>query len=1052
MAEAVGLAVGLVSLAALFNNAVECFDYIQLGRHFGKDFQTCQLRLDSAKLRLSRWGASLGLNRGGSQGDIALSPQEMAQAQALMGQILELFTDAEGISNKFKSQARTDAAAGRIATANTSYLAVFDPATDLDPPARELHEKMRLFAIDRQKQTGLRQKAKWALYEKKNFSRLLEDITVLVDALVELVPASHSPQEELCRSEVAILARDETSLSLLKHTAAQQDRLLEVVTAGITNNNVTATFSTPVSGGFQVGCNTGFIQTYIHQPAELPELLSRPGSTIPFLRDRDFVVREEILNQIGDRATPGFWAALVGLGGVGKSQLAIEHGYRIRDKSPETWVFWVYASNSARFEESYREIADRAKIPGRAQSDNILKLVYDWLCSQSGKWFIILDNADNTDFLRKESHGNGLIKYIPREQNGSVLITSRSREAALQLVDNSDIITVEPMDKAHSIALLRIKLGSMDVDNESLARLAAALEFMPLAIVQAAAYISQRAQRLSVEKYLEKFHKSDSRKTNLLSHEGGRVRRDHDAKNSIITTWQISFDHIKEKRPSAADLLSYMSFFDRQGIPESMLHHYRDDMEQDKASSQDYEDGNDNVPSQSELSEDDDFENDLQTLKDYSFISVSTDPSVFEMHRLVQLATRTWLDVHGLLETWKQQFIRQLSTKLCDDSEPNCSKCQILFPHAKLAIDLEPENKDFIPQWAGILSYAVFYAVSKGNVTDAESLSAKSIAVCKREFGEVHKLTMDSKYLLTMSYYAAGKWAKAAELGEEALEERKQLSDVENHDTLVSLGILALIYTKLGRLAEAEEMDVRVLEISKKILGIEHQDTLAAIDNLAIIYSAQEKWEKAYELAAEVVEVEKRMLGLEHLATLFSMEILAEICRKLNMLEVAVELGEQVVEVSSRNLGAENIRTLTAMLSLSAAYREQGRLEEAEELAVKVMELKLKVRGIEHPNTWVSMAHVARIYGKQGRWNEGEELNLQVLEFRKRVLGTSHRDTLRTMNNLACIWDALGKRTDAINLMSDCVQLQIKHLGPEHQRTLKSSKALARWKSHIPDS
>ena len=130
----------------------------------------------------------------------------------------------------------------------------------------------------------------------------------------------------------------------------------------------------------------------------------------------------------------------------------------------------------------------------------------------------------------------------------------------MELVEQSDIIAIEPMDEAHALALFEKKLGKQG-ESQDVAELAAALEFMPLAIVQAAAYISQRAPRCSVRQYLEEFQKSDRKKTSLLNYEGGQLRRDREAKNSIIITWQISFDYIRQTRLSAADLLSLMSFF-----------------------------------------------------------------------------------------------------------------------------------------------------------------------------------------------------------------------------------------------------------------------------------------------------------------------------------------------------------------------------------------------------------------------------------------------------------------------------------------------------------
>ena len=270
-----------------------------------------------------------------------------------------------------------------------------------------------------------------------------------------------------------------------------------------------------------------------------------------------------------------------------KSQLAIEYAYQARDRSRETWVFWVHASNAARFEQSYRDIADCVKIAGRLDPKaNIFKLVHDWLRGSKSRWLLVLDNVDDAGFLFNTSvSGQGgaadssstvrsMREYLPQSESGSILITTRSKEAALKLVDQRNIISVEPMNEADALVLFQKKLGAQEDSDNDIAELAAELEFMPLAIVQAAAYISQRAPLYSVRQYLEKFRESDREKTSLLDYEAGQLRRDREAKNSIILTWYISFDHIRQTRRSAADLLSLMCFFDRQGIPEALVRHH----------------------------------------------------------------------------------------------------------------------------------------------------------------------------------------------------------------------------------------------------------------------------------------------------------------------------------------------------------------------------------------------------------------------------------------------------------------------------------------------
>ena len=212
MAETAGLVVAVVALAGIFNTTVECFELVQLGRNFGKDFQTSQLKLDSARLRLSRWGKSLKLSEDvqdvASLQDRFGSEANVKHADAFLGQIVELFADSEGVSNKHKSRAPSQ----------DNDLAVYNPQSDLEPAMAKLHNQMRQLAIDRQVRSGVRQKARWALYQEKHFRRLIEDITELVDSLVGLFPAVQEQQRKLCDMEVSSIGEGE-GLSLLKEVA-----------------------------------------------------------------------------------------------------------------------------------------------------------------------------------------------------------------------------------------------------------------------------------------------------------------------------------------------------------------------------------------------------------------------------------------------------------------------------------------------------------------------------------------------------------------------------------------------------------------------------------------------------------------------------------------------------------------------------------------------------------------------------------------------------------------------------------------------------------------
>jgi hypothetical protein len=328
-----------------------------------------------------------------------------------------------------------------------------------------------------------------------------------------------------------------------------------------------------------------------------------------------------------------------------------------------TWVFWVHGSNKVRFEEGYRKIADAVGLPGRDKPNvNILQLVQTWLCNEAkGKWLMILDNADDGSvFFRSDGEqsiiGNStysdtkdnlLSTFLPNSNNGAIVVTTRDRDAAFRFTGrNQDIIRVEPMRKTDALKLLSKQLG--DYFEEDIgANLVETLDYIPLAITQASAYICREAPRTSISKYLEKLQRSRRAKENILNHDSGDPWRDASASNSVMTTWQISFEQIHTSRPSAADLLSLMSFFDRQGIPEDLLrvskgedpsrHNVEDDNE--SSHSMDLED-----------SVSDSFDQDLSILHAYSMISTEVQGGSFEIHRLVQLSTRRWLEKQGQLE------------------------------------------------------------------------------------------------------------------------------------------------------------------------------------------------------------------------------------------------------------------------------------------------------------------------------------------------------------------------------------------------------------------
>ncbi|KAL8290753.1 hypothetical protein RB597_008822 [Gaeumannomyces tritici] len=583
--------------------------------------------------------------------------------------------------------------------------------------------------------------------------------------------------------------------------------------------------------GMQVGQIFG--NAYFTQAApERPETPPRPFASIPFSRDRDFVNRGDILGQLQKRCSePAGRVALCGLGGIGKSQLAIELAYRISEQTPDSWIFWIHAATQARAEEGFRDIADTVKLPGRNKPDaNIPKLVHSWLSqNRNGRWTIVLDSADDSDTLcqpRSDGNAKTLASYLPQSPNGSIVITTRNRDVGFKLTGSyMDIIEVGPMRVAEALRLLENRLGQLG-NPEAAETLAQKLDCVPLAISQAAAYI-QATPTSSVQKYLGDFLSDDHRRNRLLTHDAAEFRRDGAASNAILTTWQISFDHIRSHRSSAADLLSLMSFFDRQGIPLSLL---KPGNSRGVQRDSDCASGTPQATSE----QDDEFEADVAMLRSFCLLSMTENNTALEMHALVQLATRMWLKQSGgQKDKSHKRFIKRLAAAFPNGYARNWEaweQCRQLFAHVKAAeYHGPPEAKAW--EWEVLM---------RGGG-------------CKAKHGTDHTTTLTSMAALAETLYAQGRLQKAEELQVEVLEAGKAKFGADHFITMGSMADLASTYYAQGRLEEAEQLEVKVLEASKAKLGPDNPDALTWMANLAFIFYAQGRLEEAEKLQVEVL-------------------------------------------------------------------------------------------------------------------------------------------------------------------------------------------------------
>lgn len=612
--------------------------------------------------------------------------------------------------------------------------------------------------------------------------------------------------------------------------------------------------------------------------------------------------------------------ALTGIGGVGKSQIAIEYCYRFRDRHANSNILWVHASTKERFEQAFKSIARRCKLHGWDDpAINALDLVYDWLTGNE-TWLMVLDNADDKDvffdqrqtieFQGSDSQRAPLVMYLPQTSRaGSILITSRNRDTAFRLTNSVESLADVPyMGKEDAIALLCKRLPEDHSSDDDRLELVELLDYLPLAITQAASYIAVKRTRMTISRYSDFLRKNE----NILLDDMGDLRRDPTIRNSVLLTWHISFEQISKENRAAAKLLSLMSVFDRQGIPQYLL--------------------------QGEDEDGLDFERRLAPLVEFSLITLEDSGESFQMHRLVQMAIRSWLERQGEIDIWKQDAAELILGSLPSSEYQFWKTWETLLPHSEGALEYVLPNRDSQLLHARILHRTALYFEERGRYDAARERCQRALDIRLDVLGEDDPETAYSLVLLANS---------------------KRLNG----------------YNGGHEIDEVEAMVRKALGIFERVQGKNSSDSLSARNDLASIlldtYHDRKK-EEATEIFQEVLASSEQSLGLAHTDTLTFMNNLAFAFEKQHKYEESEKLHRRTLETKLRQLGEDDPRTITSMQNLSIVLFGQKRYEEVQVLSQRALDLTVRVLGEEHPNTVVSMARLARVLHVEGNYEQAE--------------------------------------------------------------------------------
>jgi tetratricopeptide (TPR) repeat protein len=363
-----------------------------------------------------------------------------------------------------------------------------------------------------------------------------------------------------------------------------------------------------------------------------------------------------------------------------------------------------------------------------------------------------------------------------------------------------------------------------------------------------------------------------------------------------------------------------------------------------------------------------------------------------------------------------------------------------------------PHLAEVAQQWTAVLGehdkitcsarLAWFYQ-SLSLWTKAEECCQRSLEISKSELGDRHPDTAQGLNNLAALYQSQGQYAKAEPLYLEALEIKKSELGDRHPDTAQGLNNLASLYESQGQYAKAEPLYLEALEIKKSELGNLHPSTASSLNNLAGLYRSQGQYAKAEPLYLEALKISKSELGNHHPNIATSLNNLALLYQSQGRYVDAEPLYRQALEINQSELSDLHPNTAQGLNNLAGLYKSQGRYADAEPLYRQALEINQSELGDLHPNTAQGLNNLAGLYQLQGRYADAEPLYRQALQINQSALSDLHPDTAISLNNLALLYQSQGRYVDAEPLYRQALEINQSALGDRHPNTAQGLNNLA---------
>ncbi len=792
----------------------------------------------------------------------------------------------------------------------------------------------------------------------------------------------------------------------------------------------------PVQGQV-VGERNIILQNFGSASGSIPVASSVRVWNVPFSHNLFFTGREEILAQIRahfltDHATAlSQPQAMSGLGGIGKTQIAIEYAHRYRHDYQA--VLWTRADTREALISGYVAIAHLLNLPQKDEKDQSLTVqaVLRWLTTQAG-WLLILDSADDLTLARE---------FLPTAFDGHLLLTSRAQAMG----GLAYRLEVDMMDGEVG-ALLLLRRAGLVVYNASLeaaslsdaalaSELTEELGGLPLALDQAGAYIEET--QCGLARYLQLYR---TRRAVLLQRRGG-LALDHP--EPVATTWSLSFEKVEQQSPAAADLLLLCAFLHFDVIPEEIITEGAPHL----------------GPWLSPVKEDPLlFDQIIAILGAYSLIRREARSKTLSIHRLVQAVLRDAMD-RNFSQQWANQAIQAVNQVFPDGEFDTWRRCERLLPHALACVRLIEQEQIASQEAARLLNQIGTYLMNRGRYAEAEPILQRTFAMCERVLGAVHPLTASSLGNLAALYQEQGKYDQAESLAQQALARLEQV--LKGNDAVptasvfflaTSLNNLATLYQEQGKYAQAEMLFMRAIAMWTHTPGLVNPRIAYSHNNLGSLYEEQGRYDNAEAMYQQARFISEQTLGPNHPLVATCLNNLSGLYLKYRKYTQAEPLLRCALALCETELGPNHPLTATSLDRLAGLFFLQEACEQAEPLWRRALIINEHVLGPNHPRVAITLGNLANLYAAQGNYTHAESLLKRALAILETVPGKSHPEVIKLFIMYAAILRAMKRDEEAKELEIRAKLLQEERRQavspqPDQQEQQKYSEA-AQWIHH----